>query len=182
MHASSRKKHAREVGGWGRSLCDLIPSFWFLVFDLEKRWVCLLWSPILQKKIRRDKSDFDHPTAQVVRFWPKIGRLDPSDYQIEKWHGSSIKQKSNCAEPAKRSSTCSLPDEQYIRVIYGDMIQDSRMYEYYKRVWYWEMRAWYWMKMLRWCAVRMSITPLETCLLWYVWFWVDSDGTPAISV
>ena len=22
----------------------------------------------------------------------------------------------------------------------------------------------------------MSVTPLETCLLCYVWFWVDSDG------
>ena len=22
----------------------------------------------------------------------------------------------------------------------------------------------------------MAVTPLETCLLWYVWFWVDSDG------
>ena len=30
--------------------------------------------------------------------------------------------------------------------------------------------------MSRWCAVRMSVTPLETCLLCYVWFWVDSDG------
>ena len=27
--------------------------------------------------------------AEVVRFWPKIRRLDPSDYQIEKWHRSS---------------------------------------------------------------------------------------------
>ena len=50
------------------------------------------------------------------------------------------------------------------------------MYEYYRIVWCWEMSAFYWMKMLRWCAVRMSVTPLETCLLWYVWFWVDSDG------
>ena len=32
------------------------------------------------------------------------------------------------------------------------------------------------MKMFRWCAVRMSVTPQETCLIWYVWFWVDSDG------
>ena len=22
----------------------------------------------------------------------------------------------------------------------------------------------------------MSVTPQETCLIWYVWFWVDSDG------
>ena len=26
-----------------------------------------------------------------------------------------------------------------------------------------------------WCVVRMVATPLETCLLWYVWFRVDSD-------
>ena len=50
------------------------------------------------------------------------------------------------------------------------------MYEYYRIVWYWEMSAFYWMKMLRWYAVRMSVTPLETCLIWYVWLWVDSDG------
>ena len=31
----------------GRLLCDLIPSFWFLLFDLKKRWACLC-SPILQ--------------------------------------------------------------------------------------------------------------------------------------
>ena len=34
---------------------------------------------------------FENPMAQVVRFWPKIRRLDPSDYQIEKWHRSLIK-------------------------------------------------------------------------------------------
>ena len=45
------------------------------------------------------KSDFENPMAQVVRFWPKMRRLDPSDYQIEKWHQSSIK-KPNSAEPA----------------------------------------------------------------------------------
>ena len=26
------------------------------------------------------------------------------------------------------------------------------------------MNAFYWMKILRWCAVRMSVTPLEMCL------------------
>ena len=26
-----------------------------------------------------------------VRFWPKLGRLDPSYHQIEKWHRSLIK-------------------------------------------------------------------------------------------
>ena len=77
---------------------------------------------------------------------------------------------------AKRPSTCSLLDKQHVHVIYGGMIYDWRMYEYYRSVWYWEMSALYWMKILRWCAVRMSVTPLETCLLWYVWFWVDSDG------
>ena len=39
------------------------------------------------------------------------------------------------------------------------------MYEYNRRVLYWEMRALNWMKILRWCAVRMSVTPLEICLL-----------------
>ena len=28
---------------------------------------------------------FENPMAQVVRFWPKIRRLGPSDFQIEKW-------------------------------------------------------------------------------------------------
>ena len=75
----------------------------------------------------------------------------------------------------KTSSTCSLPDEQYTHAICGAMGHDSRTYEYYRRVWYWGINALYGMK--RWCAVIMSVTPLETCLLWYVWFWVDSDGT-----
>ena len=26
------------------------------------------------------------------------------------------------------------------------------------------------------CDVRMSVTTLETCLLWYIFFWVDPDG------
>ena len=43
--------------------------------------------------------------AQVVRFWPKILRLDPSDYQVEKWHRSLIKWKSNWAGPAWCSSS-----------------------------------------------------------------------------
>ena len=60
----------------------------FLVFDLKKGWACLC-SPIC--KIRRDKIRFENPMAQVVRFWPKIRRLDPSDYQIEKWHRFLIK-------------------------------------------------------------------------------------------
>ena len=51
------------------------------------------------------------------------------------------------------------------------------MYEYYRIVWYWEISTFYWMKMMKWCAARMSVTPLETCLLWHVWFWVDADGT-----
>ena len=37
------------------------------------------------------KSDFENPMAQVVRFWPKMRRLDPSDYQIEKWLRSLVK-------------------------------------------------------------------------------------------
>ena len=40
------------------------------------------------------------------------------------------------------------------------------MYEYYRRVGYWEMNALYWMKILTWCAVKTSVTPLETCLLY----------------
>ena len=41
------------------------------------------------------------------------------------------------------------------------------MYEdYYRRGWYWEMSALYWMRILRWCAVTMSVTTLETCLLY----------------
>ena len=31
--------------------------------------------------------------APVARFWPRIRRHDPSDYQIEKWHRSLIKVK-----------------------------------------------------------------------------------------
>ena len=46
-------------------------------------------------KIRRDKILFENPMAQVVRFWPKIRRLDPSDSQIDKWHRSSINYKIN---------------------------------------------------------------------------------------
>ena len=42
----------------------------------------------------RDKIRFENPMAQVVRFWPKIRRLDPSYHQIEKWHRSFVKQKS----------------------------------------------------------------------------------------
>ena len=42
-------------------------------------------------KIRRDKIRFENPMAQVVRFWPKIRRLDPSDYQVEKRLRSCIK-------------------------------------------------------------------------------------------
>ena len=41
------------------------------------------------------KIRFENPMAQVVRFWPKIGRLDPSDNQIEQWHRSLIKLKSH---------------------------------------------------------------------------------------
>ena len=31
-----------------------------------------------------------------------------------------------------------------------------------------------------WCVVRMSATPLETRLLRYVQFWVDSDGVRSL--
>ena len=30
--------------------------------------------------------------AQVVRFWPQIRRLGPSDSPIEKWHGPLLKK------------------------------------------------------------------------------------------
>ena len=53
-------------------------------------------------KIRRDKIWFENPMAQVVRFWPKIRRLDLSDYQIEKWLLSLIKWKSSWAEPVQQ--------------------------------------------------------------------------------
>ena len=43
----------------------------------------------------------------------------------------------------KISSTCSLPDEQYVHATYGDMIYDSRMNEQYSSFWYWEMSAFY---------------------------------------
>ena len=46
---------------------------------------------VRSRKIRRDKIRFENPMAQVVRFWPQIQRLDPSDCQIEKWHRSLIK-------------------------------------------------------------------------------------------
>ena len=32
-------------------------------------------------------SIFENPMAQVVRFWPKIRRPGPSDFQVEKGHG-----------------------------------------------------------------------------------------------
>ena len=35
-----------------------------------------------------EKTDFENPMAQFVRFWPLIRRLGPSDYQIGKWHRS----------------------------------------------------------------------------------------------
>ena len=41
--------------------------------------------------------------AQVVRFWPKVRRLDPSDYQIEKWHRSLVSK--NLAERSRYSSS-----------------------------------------------------------------------------
>ena len=48
--------------------------------------------------IRRDKTWFENPMAQVVRFCPKIQRLGPSDYQIEKWHRFLILRSKNLIE------------------------------------------------------------------------------------
>ena len=114
----------------------------------------------------------------TLRLWFSVLYVVISDLDIWRYVSDTqaLPSKQAYKQGHKRSSTCSLPDEQYIHVVYRGMIHDSPMYEYYRRVWYWEMSAFYWMKMLR-CAVMMSVTPLETCLLWYVWCWVDSDGT-----
>ena len=61
--------------------------------------------------------------------------------------------------PCERSSACSLPDKQYVHVIYGGVIA-------VRVVSYWETGAFVWMDTLRWCDVRMSsVTPVESCLL-----------------
>ena len=52
-----------------------------LTFRSEKRWACSC-SPILQNPTGKNR--FENPMAHVVRFWPKIRRLDPSDYLVEK--------------------------------------------------------------------------------------------------
>ena len=51
-----------------------------VIFDLKKQSV-FLCSPIVQNP---NKILFENPMAQAVRFWPKICRLGPSDYQFEK--------------------------------------------------------------------------------------------------
>ena len=59
----------------------------------------------------------------------------------------------------ERCSACSLPDKQYVHVIYGGVIA-------VRVVSYWETGAFVWMDTLRWCDVRMSsVTPVESCLL-----------------
>ena len=82
--------------------------------------------------------------------------------------------------PCKRSSTCSLPDEPYIFLIYGHNIHDSRMYERYRiYIWYWEMSVFCWMVV---CGQNVSHPagnmPSTVCLV-LGWFWW---GTPFISV
>ena len=69
-----------------------------------------------------------------------------------------------------RSGACSLPDKQYVRVIYGGGI-DVRL------VPYWKKGAFVWMDTLRWCAVRMSSSHRwNHACDGDVWFWVDPDG------
>ena len=64
-----------------RESCDLIPSFWFLRFDLKKGWACLR-SPILP--IRRDKMLFENPSSA---FGPKS---DDSTHRIIKSRKSIV--------------------------------------------------------------------------------------------
>ena len=52
------------------------------IFRSEKRMGLLMQSDFA--KSDGIESDFENPMAQGVRFWPKIRRLDPSDYHIEK--------------------------------------------------------------------------------------------------
>ena len=71
-------KNKKTINYWGRLLCDLIPSFWFLFFDQKKRCACLC-RPILQNPTGWIR--FENPMAQVVRFWPKS---DDSTHRIIK--------------------------------------------------------------------------------------------------
>ena len=57
-----------------------------LFFHLKKRWARFVRSPPFCKT-RRDKTGFVIPMAEVVRFWPKVRRLDPSHYRIENDNG-----------------------------------------------------------------------------------------------
>ena len=48
------------------------------------------------------KSGFENPMAQVVRFWAKIRRLDPSDDLLEKMASVFCQVKSSGPEPVQQ--------------------------------------------------------------------------------
>ena len=61
--------------------------------------------------------------AQVVRFWPKIRRLDPSNYQIEKWRRSLISK--NLTEQSRPGTAAVVRGTHKVRVAI-----DALDYEY----------------------------------------------------
>ena len=69
-----------------------------LIFRSEKNMGLFMQSDFA--KSDGIKSDLRNPIAQVVRFWPKIQRLDPSDYQKSK-NGIGLLTSKNQAEQSR---------------------------------------------------------------------------------